>query len=57
MACMSAIGLGILAVRTAVEAADSLDNVTWIYPKGGEIFYYLGNTNVTDQYSYSNLWI
>lgn len=57
MAYLYAIALTVLAWCAAVEAADSQDPVTWIFPKGGEMFYYLDTVNVTYQSPYSNPWM
>ncbi|KUI69033.1 hypothetical protein VM1G_04678 [Cytospora mali] len=57
MPYLYAIALVILACCTAVDATDGQDDVNWIYPKGGEMFYFLDTVNVTYRSPYSNPWM
>lgn len=55
--CLYAIVLFILAHCTTVQAGVAQDSVIWIYPEGGEMFYYLDTVNVTYQSSLGDLWL
>lgn len=52
-----AVAFGIFACCTAVEATIAQDAVRWIYPQGGETFYYLDTVNVEYQSSLIDPWI
>lgn len=38
-------------------STDDQLSVTWIYPKGGEVLYYLDTVNVSYQSSYPQPWL
>jgi hypothetical protein len=39
------------------SSGDDQASVTWVFPKGGETFYYLDTVNVSYQSSYSEPWL
>lgn len=52
-----AIALFVLAHCTVVDAGVAQDSVIWVYPEGGEMFYFLDTVNVTYQSSVGDLWM
>lgn len=52
---------GLLTSQVGLCAPDASTDeqlsVTWIYPKGGEVFHYLDTVNVSYQSSYPEPWL